>query len=232
MKRRFIFTLAAILTGTAINARVMAAGTNGADPSCKDGAEANNKTIFNTERAAGNPAESVRWSAVDSVKQGVSPVKGKITVEKISAGLGLGMDYGGIGGNLLVYPQKNVGLFGGVGYAIAGVGFNAGLKYRFLPKKPNAALAPYILAMYGYNAAVAVSNMTELSKIFYGPTFGIGIDFKARPLKKNYWTFALLIPVRKAEVDDYIDNLKNSGVEFNNGLMPIAFSIGYRIVLN
>jgi hypothetical protein len=231
MKRRFIFTLAAILTSFAINSPVKAAGTNGEDPSCKDGAVANNKVIYTTERGTGDLNASDRWSAVDSVKQGGSAVKGVVGIDKVSAGLGLGLDYGGIGGNFLVYPQKNIGLFGGVGYPIVGVGFNAGLKVRIIPKNPKAATLLYALAMYGYNAAIQVKKLAELNKLFYGPTFGIGLDVRASRKSKDYWTFALLIPIRKAEVDVYIDNLKNSGVEFTNGLIPIAISIGYRIVL-
>jgi hypothetical protein len=229
MKTRFIFILAAILTGFAFNSPVKASVTNGEDPSGSNSAEANNKVIFNSGTDGLNT--TVRWNAVDSVKQGSSSMKGVLGIDKVSAGLGLGMDYGGVGGNLLVYPQKNIGLFGGVGYAIAGVGFNAGVKYRFIPKNPKAAALVYALAMYGYNAAVQVKNLSELNKIFYGPTFGIGVDVRASRKNKDYWSFALLIPVRKAEVDDYIDNLKNSGVEFSNGLIPIGISIGYRIVL-
>ena len=33
--------------------------------------------------------------------------------DMFSAGLGLGMDYGGFGANVLFYPQENIGLFAG-----------------------------------------------------------------------------------------------------------------------
>ncbi len=51
--------------------------------------------------------------------------------DMVSIGLGIGLDHGGFGGNVTYYPVKNIGLFGGVGYAIAGVGFNVGAKFRF-----------------------------------------------------------------------------------------------------
>src|ERR1700761_7927674 len=70
-----------------------------------------------------------------------------------SLGIGLGEDYGGIGINYTVYPQTNIGLFGGVGYALAGVGYNFGVKLR-----TNPSLATlFVMFMYGYNAAVAVT---------------------------------------------------------------------------
>src|ERR1700712_111258 len=37
-------------------------------------------------------------------------------LDKVSVGIGAGYDFGGYGGNLIVYPQRNIGLFGGVGY--------------------------------------------------------------------------------------------------------------------
>lgn len=73
--------------------------------------------------------------------------------EKFNLGLGMGMDYGGIGLNALVYPQNNIGLFAGGGYALAGFGWNAGLKGRFFLNE-SSAITPYLMAMYGYNAAV------------------------------------------------------------------------------
>lgn len=149
-----------------------------------------------------------------------------------SFGIGLGQDYGGIGGSVLTYPIKNLGIFGGVGYALAGVGFNAGIKYRFLPADRFRKAIPYILAMYGYNAAIKVLDADEYNKIFYGMTLGVGFDLRSRPDKMSYWSFALHIPLRSSSVDDYMDDLKtNHGIQFKNDLLPIGFSIGYRFII-
>lgn len=154
-------------------------------------------------------------------------------MDKASIGLGFGMNYGGIGGNFLVYPHRNIGIFGGLGYAIAGVGFNVGTKIRFTSNSPTVKVTPYALIMYGYNAAIEVKGAEELSKMFYGPTVGFGIDFNANRAKKGYWTVAILVPIRGSEVKNYIDDLKNNhGVKLENDLMPIAFSVGYRFVIN
>ncbi len=63
---------------------------------------------------------------------------------KTSIGIGLGMDYGGIGGSLLFYPQTNIGLFGGVGYAFAGLGYNVGVKIRLITENHTSKLFPYL----------------------------------------------------------------------------------------
>ncbi|KAB1155585.1 hypothetical protein [Flavobacterium luteum] len=149
-------------------------------------------------------------------------------------GLGLGLDYGGIGANILYYPVDQIGLFGGVGYAFAGAGFNVGAKFRLNAKKESPKIGPYLIGMYGYNAAIAVKNASKFNKLFYGPTFGFGVDFKPKNKDRNgYWSLALLVPIRSSDVNQYIDDLKNKeGIEFENELLPIGFSIGYRIKID
>lgn len=153
--------------------------------------------------------------------------------DKISFGLGLGLDYGGLGMNLGAYPQKNIGFFGGLGYAVIGFGYNAGVKIRAISDKKHMGVVPYALAMYGYNAVIAVSNVDDYNKFFYGPTIGVGLDFRPRPEKKKrgHWSLALLFPLRGSEVKAYTDDLKNNhNVDFKNELMPFAISIGYRFL--
>lgn len=153
-------------------------------------------------------------------------------IDRFSLGLGFGLDFGGFGTNLILYPQKNIGLFGGVGYALAGVGLNGGLKIRIIPSKASTRLDPFIIGMYGYNTAIYVVNEFRLNKLFYGPSFGVGLDFQSLTGRKGYWTLALLVPIRRPEVKSYIDELKFSyGVEFKNSLFPVAFSAGYRFII-
>jgi hypothetical protein len=152
--------------------------------------------------------------------------------DMVSIGLGMGLDYGGFGGNLTYYPVRGIGLFGGAGYALAGAGFNAGVKFRYVPEKYEAKVHPYVIAMYGYNAAVAITNRSDLNKLFYGPSLGAGIDFHRNHLRKGYWSFAVLVPFRKPEANEYIDMLESVyGVEFQSRLFPIAVSIGYKFII-
>lgn len=141
--------------------------------------------------------------------------------------LGMGLDYGGLGVNLLLYPQHNVGLFGGVGYAVAGLGYNVGIKIRVLTGRVN----PFVVGMYGYNTAIKVSNASKYDRLFYGTSLGAGIDFgPSRHWHYGYFSLAVLIPQRGKEVYDYIADLKKySNVSFKQELLPIDISIGYRI---
>lgn len=149
--------------------------------------------------------------------------------DRFSFGIGAGLDYGGIGFNLSGYPQKNIGLFAGVGYAFAGIGFNGGVKFRLIPEK---RFSPYVVAMYGYNAAVAVSGSANYDKLFYGPSVGAGFDLGSHVKNRGYFSLAILIPFRSPDVNNYIDDLRNTyGVSFNNNLLPIGISIGYKFVI-
>jgi len=151
-------------------------------------------------------------------------------MERFNVGLGIGFDYGGFGGNLLFYPQKNVGLFGGVGYALAGLGYNAGVKGRFFLNE-KSPVTPFVMAMYGYNSAIKVKGAAEYNKLFYGVTFGAGIDWRVGAPRKNYLSLAITMPVRNAgEVYGYMDNLEQRGIaKFDKGLPELGFSIGYRM---
>jgi len=152
--------------------------------------------------------------------------------DRFTLGMGLGFDYGGIGGNFMVYPTNSLGLFGGVGYALSGVGYNFGAKYRILSKKADPKVVPYFVGMYGYNAVINVTDASQYNKFFYGPTVGFGLDIKSNPFSRGYWSVALLVPIRGTDVNAYIDDLKNNhGVQFKNDLLPIGISVGYRIIL-
>ena len=157
---------------------------------------------------------------------------GEDRIDQASLGFGMGMDYGGFGVNLLYYPSHSIGVFGGVGYALAGFGYNLGLKGRFFADKKTSGVYPYVLGMYGYYAAVYVKNASQYDKLFYGVTAGAGIDIRPKPGSKGYWSLGLLVPFRSAEVDDYMTDLeRNHGVVFENKLPPVGVTIGWRLIL-
>ena len=151
-----------------------------------------------------------------------------IQYDKGLMGFGFGFDYGGIGLNFTGYPQKNIGIFAGAGYAFAGVGFNAGIKLRLVSK---SHFTPFFMAMYGYNAAITVTNSPRYNKLFYGPTVGLGFDIGSHAVSKGNFSFALFVSFRSPDVDNYINDLHNFGVQFNNSLPSIGFSIGYKFII-
>jgi hypothetical protein len=171
-------------------------------------------------------------SSIDSITFYTPVDNSSERIEKSSIGFGMGLDHGGFGANLVLYPGRNFGIFGGLGYAFAGTGYNAGIKIKLVGANHKSHIYPYLLGMYGYNAAIVIYNAKEYSKFFYGPSFGLGVDIRQKWEKRGYLTIALILPVRKNEVNDYFDLMQNRGVEFTNKLFPVAFSVGYHIIMN
>jgi hypothetical protein len=142
---------------------------------------------------------------------------------KGSFGVGLGFDYGGIGARIMGQPSKNFGIFGGVGYVVAGVGFNGGVQGIFNSK---GRATGYVTAMYGYNAALKVTGMIQVNKIYYGPSFGLGVRLASRRNDINYWNFAILLPVRDPDFQRDIDGLNALGAKLSS-VPPVGFSVGF-----
>ena len=187
-------------------------------------------------------------SDILSFKYGVFHEKPPILIDKASFGIGLGYDLGGIGANLIIYPQKNIGLFAGAGDVTrilynVGITFCVGVKIRLISEKAPNKITPFAIALYGYNTVIyesvsysfkLFSPDKEYKKLFYGPTIGIGFDYRSKPINKSYWTLALLIPVRNnSEINRYINDLKtNTGIDAKNHFLPVSFSISYRFITN
>lgn len=140
-----------------------------------------------------------------------------------SIGIGLGIDYGGIGINLQAYLIKHIGVFGGFGFAGYKPSYNAGLKLRFNPEPENSNWVPYFTAMYGYNTVYIVKNASNYNRIFFGPSVGFGVDIKSTKNKSSFWSVQLIYPIRSKEAVDYQNYLKQNSI-----LLPITLSIGYR----
>ncbi len=151
------------------------------------------------------------------------------TTSKTNIGLGIGLDYGGIGGRLQFLPIKNLGIYAGVGYAIVGLGYNFGAQLKMLPGK---VVCPTFGVMYGYNGVIKVQGLSQFDKIYYGPSIsgGIEIHFKR---KANFLNFELVVPFRSQAFYNDWDTVKNTpGIVISAEPLPVAFSIGYHFALD
>lgn len=185
---------------------------------------------------AGSVPDTVRKTSVIAVSDPSSRIlksNSIASVDMTSIGFGLGLDYGGLGGNILLYPHKSIGFFFGIGYNFVGVGSNAGIKSRIILGTSKNHVSLSAIAMYGYNASVIVEDDRDLTKVFSGFTVGLGVDIRPWAYNSDFIFLGLNFPIRKPAVQEYIDNLKyHHNVEFKRELLPITISIGYRITLN
>jgi hypothetical protein len=143
---------------------------------------------------------------------------------KMNIGLGIGLDYGGIGAKITFLPVKRLGIFGGIGYAIADFGYNIGAYVRIAPDK---TVCPTLGFMYGYNATIKIQNASEYDKVYYGPSVsgGIEIHFGGRP---NFMNIELVVPFRSQDFHDDWDTIKQQpNISIVADPLPVAFSIGY-----
>jgi hypothetical protein len=78
--------------------------------------------------------------------------------------------------------------------------------------------------MYGYNGVLiteSVGGKTRTERMYYGPSFGGGVECRTRP-NGNFFTFGLLFPIRS-------EKFKESSKLVNAIRRPadILLSIGY-----
>jgi hypothetical protein len=160
---------------------------------------------------------------------GKKPFDGWIS-EKGTVGLGIGLDYGFVGINITAYPQNNIGFTLGFGNAFSGLGYNVGLRVRKDPQNARAPIIPYATVLYGVNTSIKVLGSTNLNlnRLFHGFSIGGGIDIRLSKKSWNSISLGLFAPIRKTEVDEYILELENKGVEFKNKLAPITASFGIK----
>jgi hypothetical protein len=144
-------------------------------------------------------------------------------------GLGGGFDYGGFGAQMQVRPLPGLAFFGGGGYAVVGFGWNVGAMGRLLP---DARWCPYGIGMYGYNAAIAVRGASQYNKLYYGLSFGLGVEMHRRDNPDNFWRFEFLLPVRDPAFQEDIDALKrNPLIDVSSEPPDFGIGVGYHFGL-
>ncbi len=137
-------------------------------------------------------------------------------------GVGVGMNYGGLGMNLTYAPLKFFAITGHAGYNLANA--NAGISANLYLNNRTKTYRPNIKVMYGYNAAIKVIGYSTSNTSYYGVTFGIGNEFRFGQKKQHGFDVNILFPIRSQKFKDDYDNLSISS---NLLLWPVTFSFGY-----
>ena len=135
---------------------------------------------------------------------------------QIYLGLGMGLDYGGLGVKIELLPVKYFGLFVGLGYNLVSCGWNIGVTYKI---QPDDRISPNLMFFYGYNA-VLIDRDYRYGITSYGITIGGNMDFKVGS-SGSKWSVGLFVPFRSKQFLDSYDSNSQSV------LWPILFSVGY-----
>lgn len=140
-------------------------------------------------------------------------------------GVGLGQPYGGVGGQLQYRPASALALFAGGGYAFAGGGYNAGLCIRLAP---TSAVCPFLTAMYGYNAAIAIKGLPEENKLYYGTSVGLGLEIHTRHNTERFLSIQVLLPQRPSQFEEDLEALeRRPDVVIKAKPWDVTLAVGY-----
>ena len=145
-------------------------------------------------------------------------------------GIGGGLPYGGFGVRFGTNVVNGLNLFGGVGYQLAGIGYNLGLLKDFQSAN---MVQFYLTGMYGSNAAIKVKGLeNEYNNVYAGATVGLGIKINSIQKEGNYWDIGILLPFRSSKFDEDYDRLKrDSRITDLSDPWPVLLVIGYNFNL-
>ena len=149
--------------------------------------------------------------------------------QQINFGVGIGVDYGGIGIRLSVLPESHFSLFAALGDNLNGAGYNFGAAYRFTPFNTTCW---YYTMMYGYNAVIIIKDASQYNQTYYGISPGFGIEFHGRRRPGNFFNLELLIPLRTQEYRYDIIALQNKRtITLKSQPLPFTISMGFHFKL-
>ncbi len=150
---------------------------------------------------------------------------GEKTDANFNIGLGVGIDYGGVGAKANYLLSDNVGVFAGLGFNTLEPAGNVGVYGRFFISKQ---FVPYVIAMYGYNGLIRVSDNFRYNYSYYGPSGGIGLEIHTKS-RDFFWTFEVLYPYRP-DFDTDADIVNNDPNVFRSRWVhkyPVIASVGF-----
>ncbi len=156
--------------------------------------------------------------------QHLSSEKGEGTI-----GLGLGLPYGAIGLRFGYNVVNHTNLFAGLGYNIADVAYNFGVRQSFPSKKQSEF---YVMGMYGSNAAIIITGQNEIKESYQGPSVGLGLKINSFKKEGSYWDVGLILPFTSSKYKDAVDAIKNNpSISDFTEAWPVLITVGYNFGL-
>ncbi len=143
---------------------------------------------------------------------------------------GVGVPFGGIGGNLELRIVPGVRVAAGLGTMVgAGVGWSFGLRYY--PIRSFSRVSPRLSVYYGTNSVLKVMNPNATARAdfeaYNGLTFGVGTEVYLGSRRTHGIDFEILYI---ADYDSEIDRLiKEDLIRDRDSNFKV--SVGYRIAL-
>lgn len=122
------------------------------------------------------------------------------SIAKIFFGLGLGVEYGVIGGQIKANIGNYVDLHFGGGYNSIGVSVAFGTSVIFFK---NSSIRPKLNITFGNTHIVNIENASQYNKAYYGLAFGFGTNIFFSKKSKSYLSIGLnLFPPSQQYIQD------------------------------
>lgn len=174
----------------------------------------------------------------DELKTEIPPFKYDENVHKKEGvksdfGIGFGLDYSGIVGVKYAFlPINYAAIFMSIGYMNVDAGYNVGLQLYILPYSSEFNVRPHFKFMYGANASIHIIGASKYDKVYYGYTYGGGVEFRFGKFKDIGFDLDICIPVRSNEFEEDYDNiLKNKTIKFYNDPPTVTIGAGFHVQL-
>ena len=144
-------------------------------------------------------------------------------VRKNSFGLGLGIPYGILGVNMDFCVAPGIDLSLGIGSTlVAGIGYNAGVKYFFQP--PEKKFRPKISAFFGTNTAIEFIGGDKDNEAYNGLSIGVGGQWLFGKSRRNGIDFDIFYYATRGYD---LDEIEEEGYSIDEPA-DIGIAIGYR----
>lgn len=154
------------------------------------------------------------------VVQAQTPSPTSQSFKENSIGFGIGIPYGviGLNGDINVVPNFN--LTAGIGYALVDIGYSFGVKYFFADV--NKWFRPRILAVYGTNSVLQVTNASGYDKVYTGLSVGLGAQYM---LSRTSGVDLDIMFIATSGLN--VGDLKKQGISADEPA-KVKLSVGYR----
>ena len=148
--------------------------------------------------------------------------------DKISAGVGLGIDYSDFGAGVTIYPLKYIGVFANAGIFLAGPSYSVGLRARYITK---SRIDPYLSLQYGCGGSVIILDNDghidkDKTKLFISPNIGAGVDIHIT--QTLFITSGVTVSSAFPDIVDYRNELKEDYDFGNSIILPVSISVGLK----
>jgi hypothetical protein len=141
----------------------------------------------------------------------------------VSVGFGFGLDYGGIGLKVSLFPAKPIGAFVGIGNNTLEPAFNVGIDWKFKYMKRTSG---FLACMYGYNAITDINTgVGNDHNTYYGLSAQVGARMRVWKMK-NYLSLGAIVPITQDSKIKELKKLYGDDLDYAPVLLSIGFHFG------